>query len=225
MATILTLIKKQPVGGNVWSFIFEPSQPLTWIAGQFIRVELSYPTPDAEGTKRYFTIASAPHESHIQLSTRLTNSSFKQALAELPPDGQLNLLDHPAGDFIWPQTDKPIILVAQGIGITPFYSMLKSRSHHNQPLNASLFHTSRTNDTPFRTELTSLAKTHPELRLTFATGPITASGLTGQYPGLADSLVYVSGPGTIIELLGPPYDLPPSSLKQDFFPNYAATSY
>lgn len=225
MAITLTLTSKQLVGGNVWSFIFEPDQPLSWIAGQFIRVELPHANPDSEGTKRYFTIASAPHEHHIQISTRLTGSSFKQALANLSYGSQVKLLDHPVGDFIWPPTDKPIIFVAQGIGITPFFSMLKSRHHQGQPLNVNLFYTNRTPQIPFRTELHQLTHSHPELILTFATGPITAAVLANRYPKLAESLIYVSGPGTIIELLGPPYDLPASSLKQDFFPNYAAASY
>jgi ferredoxin-NADP reductase len=221
----LQLEHKQPEAGNVWSFRFRPSEPLDWLAGQFIRVELPHTHPDAEGTKRYFTIASAPHEGHVQISTRITDSSFKQTLAQLPIGRELLMLDPPAGDFVWPTSPVPLIFAAQGIGITPFYSMLKSRLHHGQPLTATLFYTNRSADIPFRAELEGWAAQHPEFRLILSEDRINAATISRLNSTLAASRVYVSGPGNLIALLGPPFNLKPSQLKQDFFPNYAASVY
>jgi glycine betaine catabolism B len=222
---ILKLLRKQPEGGNIWSFTFAPETRLTWIAGQFIRLELPHANPDNEGAKRYFTIASPPHERTVQITTRITQSSFKQALASLPHGGEARLLDLPSGDFIWPQTDQPLLFAAQGIGITPFRSMLHSRHHHGLPLAATLLYANLTNPIPFASELAELAATHPELQIIYAHTPITATALAQLHPQFANHVVYVSGPGKLLELLGPPHNLPVARLKHDFFPNYSTDAY
>jgi glycine betaine catabolism B len=224
--TTLRLIRKHHVTGNVWSFFFAPSAPLTWTAGQFVRIEVPHATPDAEGTKRQFTIASAPHEDHLQISTRLTDTTFKQALAALPEGGEAGLLDPPAGDFIWPQAPgaNPTF-VAQGIGITPFYSMLRDRLHRGLPLAATLIYANRSPLVPFRDEISGWAHRHSEFKPYFIDGPATATIIAATRPGFATQPVYVSGPRSFIELLGPPYNLPGKLLKQDVFPNYPAGAY
>jgi len=191
-----------------------------------VRVELPHDHPDDEGTRRSFTISSAPHEQAVQIATRITQSSFKQTLANLPLGGRLNLLDTPAGDFVWPATPaRPILLAAQGIGITPFISMLRDRDHRGQPLAATLIHTNLTPDIPFETELHAQAQAHPELTLFSSYEPLTAASLSQLYPQFATHTIYISGPRMLIELLGPPHNLPASQLKQDQFPNYAASAY
>jgi ferredoxin-NADP reductase len=224
----LSLISKHHETGNIWSFRFRPSRPLSWVAGQFIRVELPHPNSDTEGTKRFFTIASPPHEAYVQISTRITASSFKQALSRLEPSGILMLLDHPAGDFLWPApAPRYLLLAAQGIGITPFYSMLASRVHHAQPLAATLLYTNRSDAIPFLDQLQSWATSHPEFRLIFSSDRINTATLTRLELGfpLSHSQIYVSGPSNLLTLLGPPHNLKPTQLKQDFFPNYASPDY
>ena len=39
----LTLISKEHLVDNVWAFRFQPSEPLVWTAGQYVRVELESP--------------------------------------------------------------------------------------------------------------------------------------------------------------------------------------
>jgi len=43
------------------------------------------PDPDDRGLERFFSIASAPHEEHVMLTTRFASksSSFKKALKNL----------------------------------------------------------------------------------------------------------------------------------------------
>jgi ferredoxin-NADP reductase len=226
MLAALILTRKIHEGGNVWSFILEPSNPLSWSAGQFIRVELPHDHPDDEGTRRPFTITSAPHEHIVQIATRITQSSFKQALAALPLGGRLNLLDNPAGDFLWPAVPtRPILLAAQGIGITPFISMLRDRAHRGQPLATTLIHTNLAPDIPFEAEVRAQAKSHPELVLIHANEPLKAATIARLCPQFATHTIYVSGPRLLIELLGPPHNLAGSQIKQDQFPNYPASAY
>jgi ferredoxin-NADP reductase len=220
----LTLTEKSHLTGNIWSFVFEPEQPLDWIAGQFVRVELPHLHADDEGTRRFFTIASAPHDKLLQISTRLTDTTFKHALAALAPGDSLRLIDLPAGDFTWQSSAAPLVFVAQGIGITPFRSMLRARDHAGKPLRAHLFYTNLTQDVPFAPELAMLEK-RTSLKITHLSEPATADILARYVPDLADRTVYVSGPRSLIRLLTPPFNLPAAQLKQDYFPGYTSNNY
>lgn len=229
MATTLILKEKENLVDNVWAFRFEPSMPLTWVAGQFIRVELPHDNPDSEGTKRWFTVSSAPFEGIVQITTRITNSTFKQALAALPLDERLMLLEQPEGNFEWEDSDKPLVFVAGGIGITPFRSILKQRVHDSLPLDVTLIYGNRTDAIVFKDELKAYAAQDDKFKVQYVIGePLTAAKLTELVPALNDSLVYLSGPEPMVEALGDALktaDLPKSQLKQDSFPNYNETNY
>jgi ferredoxin-NADP reductase len=223
---ILTLDAKASRGDNVWTFRLVPAQPISWIAGQFIKIGLPHSAPDAAGTSRQFTIAAAPYEQAISITTRITGTTFKQALAALSIGQPVNLLDTPAGDFIWREAATPHIFVAQGIGITPFYAIIKDRRHQDLPLQAHLMYASRPgSEILYKSELEAWASADPTLHVTFQTHPVTPDTLAEKFPDLAKRFVYVSGPKPLIALCMPPYNLPPSRLKQDNFPGYAAGDY
>jgi ferredoxin-NADP reductase len=220
----LTLRSRRHLTGNIWSFIFDPDTPLTWTAGQFIRVNLPHPRPDDEGTMRHFTVSSAPYEQHIEIVTRLTGTTFKQALDQLRPRDTMALISLPAGDFIWQPSPRPLVFVAQGIGVTPFRSILRQRHHDGLPLSAHLFHTNSSPDIPFEQELAGLSRSS-ELTITYLKEPVTPELLAQTLPDLSTSTIYVSGPRSFISLLTAPYNLPAGQLKQDFFPGYTSSTY
>jgi len=229
IAMILTLFEKEHLADNVWAFRFKPAEPLSWIAGQYVRVELPHDNPDAEGTKRWFTNSAAPYEGIVQISTRVTKTTFKQALSRLEPGDTLRLIEHPKGNFIWQDSGRPIVFVAGGIGVTPFHSILKQRIYDGQPLNVTLVYGSRTPDVPFKEALGQWSKADPALKVHYAAGaPLTAESLIELVPHLNSSLVYISGPEPMVETLGDDvkrHGLPEAQLKQDFFPNYNETNY
>lgn len=228
MIATLILKEKEFLIDNIWSFRFTPSEPQTWIAGQYMSVELPHDTPDSKGTKRWFTISSAPSEGYMQITTRVSDSSFKQALANLPIGGQLNLLDTPHGEFTWQDTDKPKVFVAGGIGITSFRSMLKERSNNKLPLAAHLIYGNRTDSVAFKEELDAYAANEADFKVTYVVGkPLTVSTLTELEPAIYDSLVYISGPqpvvtvGRELKTAG----LPADQFKEDFYPTYTEKNY
>jgi len=226
---VLTLLEKEHLVDNVWAFRFKPSEPLNYVAGQFVRVELPHDNPDGEGTKRWFTNSAAPFEGIMQITTRVTQSTFKQALSRLEPGGELQLIENPDGDFVWQDSDRPLVFVAGGIGVTPFRSILKQRAHDGQPLDVTLVYGSRTPDVPFQDELAEWQKTDSRLKVKYAVGePLTAESLAKLVPDLNDALVYLSGPEPMVEALGDDlkkHGLAETQLKQDFFPNYNETNY
>ena len=224
----LELVSKENLVDNVWSFRFEAHPAQHWTAGQYIQVELPHSQPDDEGTKRYFTVSAAPFEGHIQITTRITESTFKQALVNLAGGGELQLLMAPDGDFVWEETDRPIVIVAAGVGNTPYRSMLAQREHDGLPLGVTLVYANRTNKGPFRDEFDRYAAAGSGFTVHYVTGLVTAGGLKELLPGLMESFIYISGPEPLVETLGDTLreaGLPEEQLKQDFFPNYTEKNF
>jgi ferredoxin-NADP reductase len=225
----LTLIEKQHLIDNIWIFRFQPSEPLVWTAGQYVRVELPHENPDEEGTKRWFTNSAAPYEGVMQISTRITDSTFKQALSKLDPGDVLHLIENPEGDFVWQESELPIIFVAAGIGVTPYHSILKQRAHDGLPLKATLIYGLRTEEVPFKEELDQWVRQDPNLVIKYVISePLTAEKLLEAEPNLNESLVYVSGPEQMVDQLGEALKaqgLPEAQFKHDGFPHYSESSY
>lgn len=226
----LKLINKEHLIDNIWAFRFQPEPPFAWTAGQYVRVELPHDTPDEEGTKRWFTNSAAPFESIMQITTRVTDSTFKQALSKIEEGGEeLQLIENPEGDFVWQDTDMPKIFIAGGIGVTPFHSILKQRFHDGQPLNATLIYGSRSEDVPFKGEIAEWSAVNSGLVVKYVVGePLTAEKLAELEPNLNQSLVYLSGPEPMVDALGEElmsHGLPKVQFKRDAFPNYDEHNY
>jgi ferredoxin-NADP reductase len=221
----LVLRSKSHITHNIWSYEFQPTGPITWTAGQFVKVEIPHDHPDDIGTRRFFTIAAAPHEGVIRISTRLTDSTFKQALHARRIGETIQLIDLPAGDFVWREWPRPHVFVAQGIGITPFLAILTDRIYSKLSIPATLYFANPAGDAPFLDQLQAIAAAHPEFSVHVSSEPFTPDRLAEAVPDLAQSTVYISGPGSYIRLLGPPVSLPTGQLKQDIFPNYPALTY
>ena len=225
----LTLTSKENLADNVWAFRFEADTPISWTPGQFIRIELPHDNPDDEGTKRWFTISSTPHDGYIQITTRVTDTTFKQALAALPIGSTINLVEQPDGDFVWQESEKPLVFIAGGIGITPFYSMLKARGHSGQPVSATLIYNGRTDELPFKVEFEEASRRHPEFKVHYVIGEqLTTEKLTELVPNISSSQVYISGAESMVEALGKQLEesgLANDNLHQDFFPHYNEESY
>lgn len=227
---ILTLYEKEHLVDNVWAFRFRPSEPLTWTAGQYVRVELPHDNPDEEGARRWFTNSAAPYEGILQITTRVTDTTFKQALFQLEIGStNLRLIEAPEGDFVWQDANMPVVFVAGGIGVTPFRSIIKQRIHDGQALNLSLVYGSRSPEVPFKDELSEWMSADPTLKVHYVSGsPLTAEALIAELSTLNSSLVYVSGPEPMVEALSDDlkkHGLPEAQLKQDFFPNYDENNY
>jgi ferredoxin-NADP reductase len=113
------------------AFDFEPAKPVRFRAGQYLELTLPHRKVDARGSRRMFSITSSPDDRDVvSLGVKLSqpSSSFKQALVTLPPGATVRST-WVGGDFVLP-TDPgaPILLVAGGIGITPYISQLSERS-------------------------------------------------------------------------------------------------
>lgn len=128
-AVRLVLLARTDVTPTVRELTFRTKRPLSFSAGQYIELEVPHRRPDARGTRREFSIVSAPEDLPILRIAfrdgRGPQSSFKKALAGVSPGDSLPVTGV-WGDFVLPRDpESRILLVAAGIGVTPFVSQLR----------------------------------------------------------------------------------------------------
>lgn len=133
-AVRLTLVGREHVTPRTLELTFRPDRPVRFEPGQYLELTVPHARPDARGTRRTFSVSSAPEdagrvrEAPADLTIALTvpeqASTFKRALAGLPVGTRVAATGL-GGDFVLPQDPgRPLLLVAGGIGVTPFASQL-----------------------------------------------------------------------------------------------------
>ncbi|OFW58315.1 MAG: hypothetical protein A2W01_08550 [Candidatus Solincola sediminis] len=143
--------------------------------GQFFFVELIDPPYKDEKGGRHFSFVNSPREKGvITMATRLRDSAFKRSLAEMPLGSEVVIVDG-GGDFTLPdEGEKPLVLVAGGIGIAPFISMTRYVIEAGLDYHISLLYSNRDRQSAaFLEELEDRAKNneHLELILTMTDDP------------------------------------------------------
>jgi ferredoxin-NADP reductase len=225
----LKLAARKAESPGVESLIFKPDGPLVWQAGQFLHYVLNHRSTDDRGSDRWFTIASAPYERHVRLTTRFATkegSTFKKALKALKRGDSIEVSDLD-GDFVITDPKKPHVFIAGGIGITPFRAILKETAHAGTPLRATLLYANRDQVAAYKTELDAMARRNPDFKIHHLFSPqrIDEDTVRNFVPDLKRPLFYVSGPEPMVEGVGKMLQkigVPKKHIKQDWFPGYPA---
>jgi ferredoxin-NADP reductase len=225
----LRLTARKAESPGVESFIFKPEQPLRWKAGQFLHYVLNHEPTDDRGSDRWFTIASAPCEHHVMLTTRFASkqgSTFKEALKALKLGDSIEISDLD-GDFVVGDARKEYVFLAGGIGVTPFRSILKQADHEGKQLRVTMLYANRKTVAAYGKEFDALARKNPHLKIYYLFHPRRIDEQTIQelIPDLKAPLFYISGPEPMVESLGKmlrQVGVPQRRIKQDWFPGYPA---
>jgi glycine betaine catabolism B len=235
MDLTLTLIDHKQESSDVESFIFRPDPAFDFIPGQYLRYILDHNNPDDRGTSRLFSIASAPCEGIVQITTKFApqSSSFKTALRNLHPGGQLNA-SGPSGSFTYSDPTQPVVFIAGGIGITPFRSILVELDHQNIDAPIILIYSNRTTDIVFKELFDTLVSNHHQLKVIYVvgepsqdwqgeTGRVNPDIISKYVPDLMSPTYYISGPKPMVEgveQMLTEMSIPPDHIKHDYFPGY-----
>lgn len=152
------------------TFIFEKPRGFTYKAGQYMYwtlPELKY--PDSRGSIRHFTLSSSPTEDFLSITIRIREESgYKKTLDEAQPDYEV-IARGPEGVFILEDenTTLPQIMIAGGIGITPFRSMAKYAADKGLPIPIHIIYSnSIPEEIAFRKEFDELMVKNPNLKIT-----------------------------------------------------------
>jgi ferredoxin-NADP reductase len=209
------LVSRQEVAERTLAFQFEKPPGWTFKAGQFVDLTLvSPPETDAEGDKRGFSIASAPEEATLMVASRMRDTAFKRSLQAVPlgtsvtiegPFGSLNLHNNAA---------RTAVILAGGIGITPFRSILVAAAKRKLPQQIFVFSSNRRpEDAPFLDELIALQGENPRYKLIATmtemakshrswngeTGMIDQALLARHLKDAASPIYYIAGPPAMVK--------------------------
>lgn len=209
------LIGRDMVAERTMSFRFAKPAAWSYRAGQFVDITLhDPPETDAEGNLRGFSISSAPREDVIAITTRLRDTAFKRVLQRVPLGTQVKI-EGPFGDLRLHHAARPAVLLAGGIGITPFRSILvETIGAGGLAYPVTVFHANRRpEDSAFADELRALARRDPKLTFVPTMTAMDASAqrwdgergriddalLRRHLDGLAGPIYYIAGPPGMVQ--------------------------
>ena len=149
------LAEREQIADATYAFKFDVGgKPFAYKSGQ--TVDLIQPQPrytDEAGNRRTFSLAAAPGREGLLVATRNRGSAFKRNLVEAPLGTALEI-DGPFGSFTLPNKPSNVYLLAGGIGVTPFRSMVEDTRERSLDHTLTLIHSNRTpEEAPFLEEL------------------------------------------------------------------------
>lgn len=162
----LKLKRRETVAEGTMAFHFEKPEGFQFKAGQAIDLSLiEPPETDAEGNTRAFSLISAPFETELAFATRMRDTAFKRVLKTLPAESPVRVAG-PFGRFtLHNDASRPAVFLAGGIGITPFFSIVKQAFQERLPHRLFLFYSNkRPEEAAFLEELTKLEQMNPNFR-------------------------------------------------------------
>ena len=124
----LTFVSSRALTPSTTEFVFRPSRPVRFVPGQYMEVDLPHAKSDGKGRRRAFSLTSGPASETVTFGVRTSEpvSAAKKALLALEPGDQVASTSV-GGDFVLPRNPRtPVLLIAAGIGITPYLAHLAS---------------------------------------------------------------------------------------------------
>ncbi|CAG9180856.1 ferredoxin--NADP reductase [Cupriavidus pinatubonensis] len=207
---------REDVADGTMAFHFEKPSGFSFQPGQAIDLILADPGPTADShvARHTFSIVSAPFQDEVVIATRMRDSAYKHALKSLPI-GAAAGLEGPSGSLtLHRDRGRPAVLVAGGIGITPFISMLRHAAREQLPQQLLLLYSNRRpEDAAFLAELNQLERKNRNFRLIATmtqaaksnrrwegeTGPIDEDRVRTACSNLSAPVFYLAGPPGMVE--------------------------
>ncbi len=237
---ILTLKDKIQLSPDIYEFVFAPSRRLAFAPGQYMEWTLGHREPDSRGNRRYFTLASAPTEQDLRVGVKFYPelSTYKETLLDMDTSDEI-VAAQLAGDFTLPNDiHQRIVLIAGGVGITPFRSMIKYLLDVRQPRPITLIYVNKSvNDIVYK-DVFDRAQRELRIKVVYTitdlkhfpaswrgrTGRVTSQMIREEVRDYHNSLYYISGPNNMVQAT---HDLlrhmgiRPDHIKTDYFSGLA----
>ncbi|MYM41248.1 NO-inducible flavohemoprotein [Duganella qianjiadongensis] len=172
------------------------------LPGQYIGIEVEVA---GSPLRRQYSLSAEANGSNYRISVkRETGGVVSNYLHDqLEVGASLNVFP-PAGDFVLTQSDKPLVLISGGVGITPTLPMLTAALRTQRPVH--FIHAARHAGVhAFRAQVDALAEQHPQLQRFYcyetgdadsahATGYLNTQQLAKWLPATRDVDAYFLGP-------------------------------
>lgn len=225
----LDLVSKRQLTPETHEFTFKPKRPVTFKPGQYAELTLPHSGADGRGRRRSFSISSPPDpEGNLTFALRFPDrsSSFKRAMLELEPGATVHSTGI-AGDFVLPDDPAvPVVLVAGGIGITPFISQLQ---HEPKRKAVIVYGVTAPEEIPYADVLAGfevvlvspIALEHLPARWRHVESPfISVDLIAAAVPDLDQRLAYISGPPAMVNVVRAGLVKRCKKIRTDYFTGY-----
>ena len=132
-ARVFRVARRVVESTEVTSFYFEPvdGQPVVdFKPGQYIGMRLIV---EGEEIRRNYSLSAAANGRDYRISVkRQPNGVASNFLHDHLPEGSEIELFPPAGDFALTESDRPLVLISGGVGITPTLAMAEAALHGSE---------------------------------------------------------------------------------------------
>ena len=189
------------------SFRFHRPEGFGYKPGQYMMVTIK---SDGKELMHTFTLSSSPTDPEfIEFTKKLTASEYSTRLRAIKL-GDWARIDGPYGKFTCECEYEKILFLAGGIGITPFYSIIKYCTDNRLPTKIVLFYGVRNeNEIAFKKELEDLEQNNRNLRVIYVlnepgpnwtgkVGFVTADLIKQEVPDFQDHIFYACGPPAMV---------------------------
>ncbi|GAB3386609.1 NO-inducible flavohemoprotein [Azotobacter armeniacus] len=175
----------------------------SFLPGQYIGLRLIL---DGEEVRRNYSLSAAPNGVAYRISVkRHAEGRVSRHLHDEVREGDLLELFPPAGEFVLDASNKPLVLIGAGVGVTPLLAMLEAALPGGRPIR--FIHCARHGGVQaFRHQIEALAGRHPQLQPFFCysepraedradtSGRLDAERLAAWLPVERDLEAYFLGP-------------------------------
>jgi len=227
---ILTLRQKIKLTPDTYDFVFWPDRQINFTPGQYMEWTLEHENPDARGNRRYLSLASSPTEREVRIGVKVgfPPSTFKKKLIALAL-GQKIVAGQLIGDFTMPSDkNKKLVLIAGGIGITPFRSMIKYLVDKNEKRDIVLLYSASLSSDFVYQDVFRQAQDKLGIRTIYVDsktqGHTDATTLSREIPDYKSRNFYISGSHGVVsafEDILKQLQIPRSQIITDYFPGFA----
>jgi ferredoxin-NADP reductase len=183
------LVEKREMAVGVWYVKFTTEQEIVFRAGQFFQLTLPHPEyTDSRGNSRYFGFINSPTlDMTVEMITQKGESAFKRSLAEMEVGAEVEV-GKVGGEMTLPTaTDRPLVLITEGIGVAAMMSMLRFVQEKSLPYLMTLIYS---RPAVFTGELASFSQKSSNFKLVTV---MEGEELKDYVTGSENSLFYVSG--------------------------------
>ncbi len=202
MAIYKTKIKRiREIAKNTVEISMERPKDFSFKAGQYIQLSVNrLEYPDYKGSYRVFSIASSPTDKdNLLIAFRNTNSGFKETLIKSSLGTEV-LIEGPHGFSVLPNnTNKSIVFIAGGIGITPYLSMIHFAVMSNIKLSMTLLYSNKDRESSaYIKELENIANHVKSFKIKNTFNNIDTNFIQKNIDNINTSLWYLAGPPNMI---------------------------
>lgn len=204
LCKVVDIFKETP---NVSTLVLESlkGDNLSFKPGQYI---VCFPTANSI-RRRSYTISSVPSGKKFSISVKKVGTVSSQLVAMKRGDTLIASL--PLGSFYSKSQNTPLVMIAAGISVTPFRSMIFDNIERNPSRKLVLFYSNQTiADIVFKKQFDDLATLHPQFQVHYfitrekttlpgiTNGRMTGKNIMNTISGINDAEFFICGSGDFV---------------------------